>query len=203
MLAAINIDWVRATYLAVLLIVVAGSYMISSSNRFRDLRAIAVWTGITAVLVLVYAFREEGKFVWERVAATVVPGYVISEHGEMVVVRSEDGMFDISGKVNGSNVDFIFDTGASAVTLTAEDAEAAGIHLADSDFTAHVQTANGEAQAAEITVDLLQVGAVSERNVKAMVAKPGALDQSLLGHSFLDRLTSYEVKGDRLTLRYK
>ena len=35
------------------------------------------------------------------------------------------------------------------------------------------------------------VGPIVERNVRALVARPGALTTSLLGHTFLDRLDSY------------
>jgi aspartyl protease family protein len=44
---------------------------------------------------------------------------------------------------------------------------------------------------------------VTERNVDALVAKPGALRENLLGMSFLERLASYEVREDRLILRQR
>ena len=38
-------------------------------------------------------------------------------------------------------------------------------------------------------------------NVTAAVMPPGTLDRSLLGMSFLDRLSAFEIAGDRLVLR--
>jgi len=54
--------------------------------------------------------------------------------------------------------------------------------------------------AASVLLDRLTVGPIEQRNVRALVAPRGALDQSLLGMSFLDRLTSYAIAGDRLIL---
>ena len=39
------------------------------------------------------------------------------------------------------------------------------------------------------------------RNVRALVVRPGALNESLLGMSFLERLQSYTVERGRLVLR--
>lgn len=196
-------DWPYAVYLSVLLVVVAGSYLVSRSGRkLQDLKALMVWGGIVAALVLVFAFKEESNTLWQRFAANLVPGYMVSETGELSIVRATDGMFHVPGKVNGADVEFIFDTGATSIALTAEDAERAGFKLKESDFQVEVSTANGVSRAAGVTLESLEIGGIVERRVKATVAKPAALDQSLLGHSFLDRLQSYEVRGDRLFLRY-
>ena len=63
-----------------------------------------------------------------------------------------------------------------------------------------VTTANGSALAAEARLDQIAVGPIVMRNVGALVARPGALDESLLGMSFLERLKSYTVERDRLIL---
>ena len=54
--------------------------------------------------------------------------------------------------------------------------------------------------AAEIRLDQIAVGPIVMRNVPALVARPGALDESLLGMSFLERLKSYTVERGRLVL---
>ena len=52
-----------------------------------------------------------------------------------------------------------------------------------------------------VIIDALSVGPIERRDVPALVAPPGSLDQSLLGMSFLDTLDSYTISGDRrLTL---
>ena len=54
--------------------------------------------------------------------------------------------------------------------------------------------------AAEVRLDQIAVGPIVMRNVASLVARPGALDESLLGMSFLERLKSYTVERDRLIL---
>ena len=64
-----------------------------------------------------------------------------------------------------------------------------------------VLTANGRTMAAPVTLPQLAVGPIVERNVRALVARPGVLHQNLLGMTFLERLASYEVRSNRLILR--
>jgi aspartyl protease family protein len=64
-----------------------------------------------------------------------------------------------------------------------------------------VFTANGRNLAAPVTLDRLSVGPITERRVRALVARPGVLRENLLGMTFLERLPSYEVRGNRLILR--
>jgi aspartyl protease family protein len=52
-----------------------------------------------------------------------------------------------------------------------------------------------------VTLDKLAVGGITERSVQALIAQPGQLKVSLLGMSFLNRLESWEVRGDKLLLR--
>ena len=86
------------------------------------------------------------------------------------------------------------------MVLTAADARRAGISAAGLSFDVPVATANGAALAAEVRIDRIAVGPIVMRNVPAMVARPGALDESLLGMSFLERLKSYTVERDRLVM---
>jgi aspartyl protease family protein len=95
----------------------------------------------------------------------------------------------------------VLDTGASSVVLTRDDAKAAGLPLEVLAYTANIDTANGRTRAAPVTLDRIAVGGLVERSVEALVAQPGQLKTSLLGMSFLNRLQSWEVRGDRLLLR--
>jgi aspartyl protease family protein len=121
--------------------------------------------------------------------------------GGEVVVRRRGQEFIVPGKVNGRAVAFVFDTGASAVVLTAEDAASAGLRFEAGDFQIPVTTANGSAMAAPARLDSVAVGPISARDVRALVARPGALRQSLLGMTFLERLKSFTVEGGRLILK--
>ena len=95
----------------------------------------------------------------------------------------------------------VLDTGATAVVLTQEAAKAAGLPLEVLNYNIVVDTANGKTRAASVTLDRIGVGGLVERSVPALIAQPGQLTKSLLGMSFLNRLESWEVRGDKLILR--
>ena len=95
----------------------------------------------------------------------------------------------------------VLDTGASTVVLTNDAARAAGLPIEMIKYTVNVDTANGRARAAAVTLDRIAIGGIVERSVPALVAQPGQLKSNLLGMSFLNRLQSWEVRGDRLVMR--
>ena len=95
----------------------------------------------------------------------------------------------------------MLDTGASSVVLTEDDAKAAGLPIAMLSYTVSIETANGRAGAAPVTLDRVAIGGLEERSVEALVVQPGQLRTSLLGMSFLNRLQGWQVNGDRLVLK--
>ncbi len=102
--------------------------------------------------------------------------------------------------VNGRAVDAMVDTGASVVALTFEDAERAGIHVRDPEFTHRVTTANGVARVALVTLDSVAIEDITVHNVRAAVAEPGKLSKTLLGMSFLGQLRRTEMSRGVLVL---
>ena len=178
-------------------------------HRYRGrlgsgLRDALIWIALFVALVAGYAYRSALEPVYGRVMAELVPGHVTTPApGVAEVVRRSDGHFLVEGKANGRALRFIFDTGATSVVLRAEDAAALGIDVDKLGFAAVVSTANGTARAAEVTLASLAIGTIVERNVRALVARRGALQENLLGQSFLERLASYTVTDDRLALRGK
>ena len=164
----------------------------------------AISGGLMIALLVVYASREELLAGFDRMIGDVSLGRtVVSDSGEVVAARRMDGSFLVSGRVNGNEARFIFDTGASTVVLRAENAAALGFKPDALNYSIPVSTANGTALAAPVVIETLTVGPITERNVRALVARTGVLHANLLGMSFLERLGSYEVRGNRLILRGK
>jgi aspartyl protease family protein len=110
------------------------------------------------------------------------------------------GHFMLEAAVNDREAMFMADTGATLVALTYEDAERLGLAPRGLDFSARVQTANGVARVAPVTLDRVRVDDITVRDVPAMVAERGALATNLLGMSFLGRLKSFQVQGGELVL---
>ena len=114
--------------------------------------------------------------------------------------RDARGHFLVEARVDGRLINFMVDTGASVIALTASDAARLGIHPAQRDFTVEVRTANGSVRAAPARLDKVEVGDLIVRDVAAVILPDGALSDNLLGLSFLSRLRRFEYSDGRLVL---
>lgn len=120
----------------------------------------------------------------------------------IVTVRADrTGNFGLPTTVDGRRIGMLVDTGATVVALTYEDAAAAGIRPAPSEYTAVLSTANGTVAGAPVRVREMRVGGIIVRDVQAVVMPKGRLGTSLLGMSFLRRLRSFEVADGQLSMR--
>lgn len=116
------------------------------------------------------------------------------------VAKAADGHFWADAEVNGAPVHFLVDTGATAVALTPADAQRLGFKPADLRYSYNVTTATGSSRAASVTLTSVSINGARLDNVKALVIADG-LDVSLLGMSYLGRLTRFEATRD--TLRFE
>ena len=124
----------------------------------------------------------------------------LDESGDVTLKAGSGGHFETSADVNGRSIDVLVDTGATAVALTYEDAERAGLFLSPSDFTARASTANGIAKIAPVTIESITIGSITVRNVNGNVAERGKLQRSLLGMSFLGRISRVDMRAKTLVL---
>ncbi len=114
--------------------------------------------------------------------------------------RDHRGHFQAHGRVDGRQVSFMVDTGASIIALTEKDADRLGVRPPRSAFTAAIQTANGVVRAAPVTLNSVDVGGLVVRDVKAAVVSGRGLTENLLGLSYLTRLKRFEYANNRLVL---
>jgi aspartyl protease family protein len=133
-------------------------------------------------------------------AAATVDVAEKSSSGGVELKAGSHGHFETRAEINGRPVEVMIDTGATLIALTYEDAERAGIYMKDSDFTQRSQTANGIARAAPVMLDRVTIGDITVRNVRASVSERGRLQVTLLGMSFLSRLSRTEMRKGTLVL---
>jgi aspartyl protease family protein len=110
------------------------------------------------------------------------------------------GRFRAEGRVNGRSLDFMIDTGASIIALTADAAAQLGIHPGANDYRVRMTTANGIVRAAPATLETVEIGDVVLHDVAAVVMPEGALSENLLGMSFLSRLRHFDYTDGRMVL---
>jgi aspartyl protease family protein len=191
-----------AVKIAILLFIGSAVLMFFRENFMQAVQAALLWVVVGLVLVVGYTYRFELKDVSDRVLAELMPGRAASRGARTVeIARGRAGEFSVSAQVNGAHIPMALDTGASAVVLTQEAAKAAGLPLEVLSYTVNVDTANGRTRAAAVTLDKIGIGGIIERSVPALIAQPGQLRTSLLGMTFLNRLESWEVRGEKLIMR--
>lgn len=167
----------------------------------RAIESMLFWALVGLVLVVAYTYRVELRHAGDRVLAELIPGRAATRGHIVEIARGQSGEFPVSTRVNKARVAMVLDTGASSVVLTHEAARAAGLPLEVLNYSVNVETANGRTTAAPVVIDSIAVGGLTERAVPALVAQPGQLKSNLLGMTFLNRLESWEVRGNKLLLR--
>ncbi len=113
----------------------------------------------------------------------------------------DNGHYVVSVSINNMSVQAMVDTGASAVALSYEDADRVGLHPRNLNFNIPVSTANGQVNAARVRLDKVEIDNVRVDGVDAMVLPQGALNGTLLGMSFLSKLSSFKSENGTLTLK--
>ena len=200
-------DFSRLAMLLAILAFVGVGVIVRSMRASEVIQAILFWTMAIVVLVGLYAFRDELGIVGGRIVGALVPGTPIagrlsgeSDPNSVVILRNGGGHFGVRAEIDSEPMSLLVDTGATFVTLTPEDAADIGIDPSTLDYVVPIQTANGTIRAASIRLERIAIGPIERQDVPALVAPRGALDDSLLGLSFLDKLGGYSISGDRLVL---
>jgi len=121
-----------------------------------------------------------------------------SDHAIRIKANS-NGHYYVKGNADGVPIEFMIDTGASYITLTKEAAGRLGVGPLSFDLTTN--TANGPIQNAQITIGQLTIGSFNVIRMPAVV-NGGALDEPLLGMSWLGLFKSIEIQNGVMTLHY-
>lgn len=173
----------------------------SSAVKLATIAAVAMLSGaLGAEGVLAFAHPQpilraaKAETVNSSLRPTAAPA------GSVAIPKAADGHFWASGQVNGSDVRFLVDTGATAVALTPADATRLGLKPADLHYGFQVVTAAGQARAAPVKLASITVAGARLENVDALVIERG-LDTSLLGMTYLGRLSGFQATRKTLVLQ--
>ena len=196
-------DYRQAYFVRFLLVLAIIVPRIAASRQRLSTMALqlGLWIGIMLALVAGYGYRFELKALRDRVVAELMPSRGTEVDDETVSFRrAADGQFWIDAEVDDLPLHFLVDTGASGVVLTRADALRLGYRIDALSFNEAFSTANGRTHGAPIHLDRIRIGPIVLDDVPAWVSA-GELGESLLGISVLRRLSSVEMRNDRLTIR--
>lgn len=119
---------------------------------------------------------------------------------EVRIPADRSGHYVSAFKANGRTVVGLFDTGATYVAINESMARSVGIRLSSADFKHKANTANGVTEAAFAKLDVMEVGPIRVKNVDVFILKDSALSDTLIGMSFISKLSSFRVENSQLIL---
>ena len=183
-------------YLVLLLAFLVASWGIARRPRLAQN---VVQAGVWFVLFVGAYLAFDNWDIIER-ATNPRQAIVTSETGTIVdVPRRRDGHYYMELEINGTPLEFVVDTGATHIVLSQADALAVGVVQEDLAYTGRARTANGMVRTADVRLDSIRLGEITDTDVRAIVNE-GELDTSLLGMSYLQGFGKIEIEGDRLRL---
>jgi aspartyl protease family protein len=126
-------------------------------------------------------------------------GTQAGQGNKIVLMAGSDGHFMTTGQINGKTTQFMVDTGASVISMSAADADRMGVNY-KSGRTVELSTANGMTVGWQVNLGSVRVGDVEVFNVPAVVASRD-MPFVLLGNSFLTRFQMNRTNEEMVLIR--
>jgi len=183
-------------YLLMAVMLMLGMLMTRREPAARLFTYGLAWVAVFASGFILLAFRDNLGWVAQRLRAEA-DGTPISEGREMRIPMAIDGHFWVKARLNGHDVRFLVDSGATTTTIDRGTAEAAGVEMSNR-RDQYVRTGNGVIQVASGRADEIRIGSITRHDVALEVADND--DLNVLGMNFLSSLSRWGVEGRWLVL---
>lgn len=186
-------------YLVAILIFVASALTIRKIPIGKGLKMFAGWVVIFLAAFVAFSLKDDivgfaNQVLDERRAETTG----VEEGGELRIRQALDGHFWVDGTLNGENVRFLIDSGATTTSISAATARRAGIEPRGG-IPAMVQTANGIVSVDRGRADSLRVGHIERQDLAVHISESFG-EMNVLGMNFLSSLSGWRVEGRNLIL---
>ena len=167
--------------------------LMSASSRFVVIALLAglVWAGFEQA-------RQAGR----------VPEALLAPPGSEAnpirlstrLPKAWDGVYRTVAQVNNMSIGALIDTATPYVLLQFEEAERLGLDPGALTFSERLPVSDRKVTAARLMLVSVRIDDVELFGVEGAVAEQGALEANLIGLSFLSRLETFGLSGDRLLL---
>ena len=124
--------------------------------------ALATWVALFGAIYLYFDAREK--------PIVAIATNATSIRGEVLIPRSRDGHYYVSGAINGHPVTFMVDTGASTVSIGMDTARAANLPQGT---PAQFGTAGGTVLGAIVTGQTIMAGGIAVEGISIAVGIQG------------------------------
>ena len=183
-------------YYAMAAVMVGSSLLAMRLPLAKALKMVLAWVAVFGVAFLIFAFRGEFSSLGQRIRAEAT-GAPIQDGEAVRIPVAEDGHFYVDARLNGRDVRFMVDSGASVTTISRSEAQSAGMKIGTR--RAVVNTANGPTSVLQSYAGRLQVGSIERTDFPVDVSEQK--DLNLLGMNFLRTLQGWRVEGNYLVLQ--
>lgn len=183
-------------YLLMAAMLVLGTLMARREPAAKMLTAALAWIAIFAAGFVLFTFRDNFGWVAQRLKAEAI-GTSVEQGRETRIPMAIDGHFWVDAKVNGKDVKFLVDSGATMTTLDRETAVAAAVPVS-ARADQYVRTGNGVIRVSSGRIANFEVGTIKRTDVGVQVADND--DLNVLGMNFLSSLSRWGVEGRWLVL---
>lgn len=154
------------------------------------------WIAIFGGGFVLFTFRDDLGFLAQRLK-TEATGEPIVAGQEVRIPMAIDGHFWVEGRINGTAVKFLVDSGATVTTIDRATAIRAGANIAEA-RDQMVRTGNGMINVSRGRAQSIEIAAIERRNLGLHIVDDD--DMNVLGMNFLSTLTRWSVEGRWLIL---
>jgi len=183
-------------YLLMAVMLVLGVLMTRREPAAKLFTMALAWVAIFAGGFVLFTFRDNLGWVMQRLKAEAV-GTPVTEGQETRIPMAIDGHFWVAAKLNGHDVKFLVDSGATTTTVDRKTAAAAGVAISNR-RDLYVRTGNGVIRVASGRAAELTVGTIRRTDVALEVADND--DLNVLGMNYLSSLSRWGVEGRWLVM---
>lgn len=183
-------------YLLMAAMLVIGTLMIRREPAALMIRSALAWTAILVAGFVLFTFRDNLSWLGQRLEAEAI-GTPVQQGKETRFPMAIDGHFWVDAKLNGHDVKFLVDSGATTTTLDRKTAKALNVQVS-ARRDQYVRTGNGIVRVASGRAAVLSVGGITRRDVDLQITDND--DLNVLGMNFLSSLDRWGVEGRWLVM---
>jgi aspartyl protease family protein len=183
-------------YLLMAAMLVLGALITRREPLAKLITMALAWVAIFAAGFVLLTFRDNLGWVAERLKAEAV-GTPVEQGRETRIPMAIDGHFWVDAKLNGHDVKFLVDSGATTTTIDRDTAKATGVEVSPR-RDLFVRTGNGVIRVASGRATVLTIGSITRHDVALEIADND--DLNVLGMNYLSSLSRWGVEGRWLVL---
>ena len=183
-------------YLLMAAMLVLGALITRREPVAKLITMALAWVAIFGAGFVLFTFRDNLGWVAERLKAEAV-GTAVEQGKETRIPMAIDGHFWVNAKLNGHDVKFLVDSGATTTTIDRDTAKAAGVEMSER-RDLFVRTGNGVIRVASGRAADLTIGGITRHDVALEIADND--DLNVLGMNYLSTLRRWSVEGRWLVM---